>query len=487
MELQLYNTMSRQKEKFEPMNSGEVKMYVCGPTVYDYLHVGNFFGPVLFNMVRNWLEKAHNYKVTYVYNFTDVDDKIINRAIKDGVPASEISEKYIAAFKKDYEALKLRPHTHNPKVTEHMDDIIKFIQGLVDQGKAYELNGDVYFHVPSFEGYGKLSNKNVDELMSGTRVDANDQKKHVADFALWKKAKDGEPSWESSWSAGRPGWHIECSVMNHSILGEQIDIHGGGLDLMFPHHENEVCQSEAFTGKTFARYWMHNNMLEMGSAKMSKSLGNVRTLRNFLEEYNGEIFKYLILSSHYRSIIDFSEQKIDRVIGTLAKFYSSLAHAKKIMGAAKDLAPVPEKFTKVLDEAHKKYEEALNDDFNTPQVVAEFHEVTRMYNQLCRRPGKVTNEMAAIAETYYHWMRSHAEVMALLQEEPTEFLLQLDDMLLRNKNINREDVDTLVKERSEARANKDYAKSDEVRDKLQSMGIALQDSAEGTTWEVEKA
>lgn len=485
MSIQIYNTLTRKKEDFQPLTPGKVKMYVCGPTVYDYLHVGNFFGAILFNMVRNWLEKS-GYEVEYVYNYTDVDDKIIARSLKDGIPANEVSEKYIAEFQKDYQNLKLRPHSKNPRVTEFMDQIVEFIGGLVEKGKAYELNGDVYFHVPSFAEYGKLSNKKLDELVAGHRVDVNDRKKHVADFALWKKAKPGEPSWKSPWSEGRPGWHIECSVMNHAIFGDQIDIHGGGLDLTFPHHENEICQTESFTGKSFAKYWMHNNMLQFGKAKMSKSLGNIRTGRAFMEEYNGEILKMMILSSHYRSVIDFSDQQIDRAISGLARFYSSFCHAKKLMATGAGLAPVPEKFQAAMDKASENYKKALDDDFNTPQVMAENFELMRLYNQMCRMPGKVKPEQVAIAESYYSWIRSHGEVMALFQEEPAEFLQKLDDMLLRKKNLNRDQIDQLVRQRTEARTQKDYAKSDQLRDQLMGMGIALQDTPEGTHWEVEK-
>lgn len=487
MSLQIYNTLSRKKEEFKPLTPGHVKMYVCGPTVYDFLHVGNFFGAIFFNLVRNWLEKAHGYKVDYVYNYTDVDDKIINKALKENIPADEISEKFIAEFQKDFQGLKLKAHTKNPRVTEYMDQIVDFIAELIKKDKAYELKGDVYFHVPSFDGYGKLSNKNVDELITGSRVDVNDQKKHVADFALWKKAKDGEPSWKSPWGQGRPGWHIECSVMNYCIHGEQIDIHGGGLDLTFPHHENEICQTEAYTGKTFANYWMHNNMLQMGHAKMSKSLGNILTGRAFITEYNGEILKYLILSSHYRSIIDFSEKQIDRAISSLGRFYSSLVHAKSLIDQGAGLAPVPDKFQKAMDKATDAITKSLDDDFNTPQMVAELFELMRLYNQMCRTAGKVKPEQVAIAEAYYHWFRAATEVTALFQENPEEFLIQLDNMLLGKKSIERKTVDDLVQQRSQARLDKNYALSDELRDKLVAMGIAIKDSAEGTSWEVDKS
>lgn len=485
MSIRIYNTMKRTKEDFVPIEEGKVRMYVCGPTVYDLLHIGNFVGPIFFNLVRNWLEKR-GFDVTYVYNYTDVDDKIINRSIEDKVPASEISEKYIKEFEKDFNSLGLRPHTKNPKVTDHMKDIIDFIDDLVKKEKAYVVDGDVYFQVESFKEYGKLTNKNLDDLLTGTRVDVSEAKKHVADFALWKKAKDGEPSWESPWGNGRPGWHIECSAMNHAIFGEEIDIHGGGMDLMFPHHENEIAQSEAKSGKCFAKYWMHNNMLEFGNTKMSKSLGNVKTCRGFVEEFTAEVLKFMILSSHYRSIIDFSQKQIDRSINNLSRFYSALAHAAELKGQG-GLAPVPEAFEKQLHHSDHKIEEALDDDFTMPEVMAEFYEVMKLYNKLCRKPGKPKPEQIAVAETFYAWLRSKGEMMALFQQEPREFLRTLDDILLAKKDVKRADVDQLVADRSKARDAKDWAKSDELRDKLVALGISLQDSAEGTHWEVDKA
>ena len=485
MSIQIYNTLSGNKEKFESLEPGKVRMYVCGPTVYDYLHVGNFVGAVFFNLVRNWLEKR-DYDVTYVYNYTDVDDKIINRANKEGEDPKAIAEKYIAEFEKDYGALGLKPHTKNPRVTEHMGHIIEFIKGLVDKDMAYVLDKDVYYNVQGFESYGKLSNKNLDELAAGYRVEIDDRKKHVSDFALWKSAKEGEPFWESPWGNGRPGWHIECSAMNHAIFGDQIDIHGGGLDLVFPHHENEIAQSEGLTGKCFAKYWMHNNMLQFGNVKMSKSLGNIRTGRSFMDEYTPEVLKFLVLSSHYRSPIDFSQKQIDRAISNVARFYSSLSHAESLIAGDGALAPVPEKFEQALAKANQGIEKALDDDFNSSMAMAEFYEVMKFYNQLCRKPGKVTDEQKAVAEAYSAWLKTKGEFMALFQESPSEFLKELDDILLLRKKIERAKVDELVAQRTQARADKDYAKSDALRDELVSLGISLQDGAAGTTWEVDK-
>lgn len=484
-DLYIYNTMTRKKELFTPLKAGEVKMYVCGPTVYDFLHVGNFFGAIFFNLVRNWLEKK-GYKVTFVYNYTDIDDKIINRAQKENVTSAEISEKYIAEFEKDFSRLGLKKHTHNPRVTEYVKQIVAFVQDLIDKKKAYVVGGDVYFDVVAFGSYGRLSNKNIEDLVAGTRVDINEQKRHVVDFALWKESKPGEPAWDSPWGPGRPGWHIECSCMAHSILGETIDIHGGGLDLIFPHHENEIAQSEARSGKKFVRYWMHNNMLVFSNQKMSKSLGNVRSGRSFIEEYNGEVLKFMILSSHYRSNVDFSQAQIERAIGNLARFYSSLAYCKKLNAQGLPLVPVPTVFQEVIEKADEKIVAGFDDDFNTPEIMAAFYEVMRVFNNICRVPGKVKPEQQAVAEVYSSWLCKHGELMALFQEEPVGFLNTLDDMILRRRGLTREKIQELVSERSKARADKQYARSDELRAELSKMGILVQDSPESTVWEVDK-
>lgn len=484
MGIVIHNSQSNKKEEFVPLNAGEVKMYVCGPTVYDFLHVGNFRGAIFFNLVRNWFE-YRGYQVTFVYNYTDVDDKIINRAKADGVDSHQISEKYIVEFEKDFNSLGLKKHSHNPKVTEFMNEIIELNKKLIANGKAYEMEGDVYFDVHNFPEYGKLSHKNIEDLESGVRIDVDARKKHAADFALWKKAKEGEPFWDSPWGKGRPGWHIECSAMAGSLLGEQIDIHGGGLDLIFPHHENEVAQSEGAHGKQFAKYWMHNNMLNFGSQKMSKSLGNVRSARDFMKEYHPEIFKYLMLSAHYRSIIDFSPQQIEHVISGLARIYSALYLADSAAKAPAD-ATTPADFQKVLDEATKGVETSLDDDFNTAEAMARLFEVVRTFNTLVRTPGPVTMKKAAVAKAFLQWTSWLGNLMSLFGEPPGAFLRFLDDMLLKRKNLERANVDQLVAARGQARANKDFAKADELRKQLLEMGIAVQDTPSGSEWEVAK-
>ena len=481
MAITIHNSQTNKKEEFVPLVPGEVKMYVCGPTVYDFLHVGNFRGAIFFNLVRNWLEHR-GYKVTFVYNYTDVDDKIINRAKADGVPSEQISEKYIAEFEKDFNGLGLKKHTHNPKVTQYMDEIIALNEKLIANGKAYVVEGDVYFDVHAFPEYGKLSHKNIEDLESGVRIEVDSRKQHAADFALWKSAKEGEPFWESPWGKGRPGWHIECSAMAGALLGEQIDIHGGGLDLIFPHHENEVAQSEGAHGKQFAKYWMHNNMLNFGTQKMSKSLGNVRSARSFMQEYHPELFKYLMLSAHYRSVLDFSPQQIEHVVSGLARIYSALALAVTVSGEG---PPVPE-FDKALQEATAGVESSLDDDFNTAEAMARLFEVVRLFNTLVRTPGPVTPKKSAVAKAFLRWTSWLGNLMSLFGEPPGDFLRFLDDMLLKRKNLERAHIDDLVRVRSEARAAKDFAKSDELRKQLAEMGIAVADTPSGSEWEVAK-
>lgn len=485
--LQIYNTMTQKKEPFVPVKAGEVKMYVCGPTVYGLLHVGNFRGPVFFNLVRNWLERQ-GYRVEYAYNFTDVDDKIINRAKEEGVDSSEISERYIGEFKKDFGALKLKPHTYNPKVTETMGPILELVQDLINRDKAYVADGEVLYAVRQFQDYGKLSHKNIDDLQAGARVEVDKKKRDPMDFALWKPAKPGEPKWQAPWSEGRPGWHIECSAMIRSIFGDTIDIHGGGSDLVFPHHENEIAQSEGASGQPFVRYWMHNNMLTFGEKKMSKSLGNIMTVREFLENYNGEILKFMLLQAHYRSLSEFSDKTIHLAIAALARIYSALNLAEKTIaaGAGVTAGQVTKNFAAALKEADEAVASALNDDFNTPEVFAAIFNLVRAFNTQIRMGQKVTPEVLATAQAFQAWVHDKGSMMSLFQEPPAEYLRLLDDMLLEQKGLERAKIDELVQARSEVRAAKDFKKSDELRDQLVQMGIALQDTPQGTLWEVAK-
>ena len=483
--MKIYDSKAREKREFVPIEEGKVKMYLCGPTVYDFLHVGNFRGVIFFNTVRNWLE-TKGYEVTYVYNYTDVDDKIINRAKEENKSAVDVANTYIAEFEKDFSQLKLKSHSANPRVTDHIENIIEFIKKLVDKKHAYSVNGDVYFDVLSYEKYGHLSGKNLDDLESGYRIEVNKDKKHSSDFALWKSAKGEEVSWDSPWGEGRPGWHIECSVMATALLGDTIDIHGGGLDLIFPHHENEIAQSEACTGHTFANFWMHNNMLEFGNQKMSKSLGNIRTGRSFLEEYNAEILKFIMLNVHYRSTIDFSGDQILRAAKSLAKFYSAFNLASQLIAKEAPLVPVPKDFQDALNDAEKGFAHAMDEDFSTAGAIARMFELLRLFNNKVN-VTKFAPEHKAVAEVFLGFVKSKGVLLSLFQESAPEFLKELDDILLKQKSLSRVEVDSLVNQRIEARNNKDWAKADELRDKIKDLGIIVKDSAEGTAWEVDKS
>lgn len=483
MGLKIYNTESRKLEVFEPLQPGKVKIYVCGPTVYNYLHVGNFRGVVFFNLVRHWLEEL-DFKVEYALNFTDVDDKIIDSANQQGVKPEDLAEKYILEYKKDFASLGLRPHDYNPKVTESMDEIRVIVAKLIENKMAYVADGDVLFSIENFPSYGKLSGRHVEDLQAGARVEIDQKKKSPLDFALWKGAKPGEPSWPSPWGPGRPGWHIECSAMVEKIFGDQIDIHGGGTDLIFPHHENEIAQSEGCTGKHFVKYWMHWNMLNFGNQKMSKSLGNFVTMREFLERYNAEIYKWMILSVHYRSPSDFSDEAVDRAVSNLARIYSAMAVAESLLNGQK--ATPDAGFEKITQEAWAKVHESLNDDFGTPNAVASLFEVVRQFNNQVKRGIKPNPAVLGKAQSFLDFTRRFGKFMAMFQEPAHDFLLKLDNMLLQKMNIQRADVDAIVADRSEARARKDFAKSDEFRNKLTEMGISVSDTPEGSFWEVAK-
>ncbi len=487
-ELKIYNSLTRTKEVFHPLVQKRVSLYVCGPTVYDFLHVGNFRGPVFFNLVRSWFEVL-GYQVTSALNFTDVDDKIIERAKKMEISSQNLASKYIEEYKKDFASLGLRPETLNPKVTETMAEIISFIKDLITKGKAYEQGGDVLFSIQDFPEYGKLSGRKTDDLLSGVRNDVAENKKNPLDFALWKKAKPGEPSWDSPWGPGRPGWHIECSAMISKHFGEQIDIHGGGLDLLFPHHENEVAQTESLTGKRFANFWMHWNMLNLTGAKMSKSLGNIVSLREFLQVNHPEIYKWMILSVHYRSVLDFGEDSLLRAVQGLGRVYSALALAGDYLpttAATTTSKTVDSAFQKNCDLNWQKISESLNDDFNTPEAFAAMYDVIRTFNGQIKRGLTSTPVIVEKARVFREFILKFGSLLSLFQEEPREFLKTLDDRLLAKMNLERAAVQVLVDERALARLQKDFAKSDLLRAKLTELGISVSDTAQGSFWEVSK-
>lgn len=487
MPLKIYDTFQKKKLNFTPLKAPKVKVYCCGPTVYDYLHIGNFRGAVFFNLVRNWLEFL-GYQVDFIYNFTDIDDKILNRAQKEQVHPRDISEKYIQEFKKDFEALQLKPHTHQPKATETIKEIINLIQKIIKAGKAYEVDGDVFYSVTSFDSYGHLSGHQVEDLLSGVRVEVNDKKKQPLDFSLWKKSKPEEGwSWDSPWGKGRPGWHIECTAMIHKFLGQEIDIHGGGSDLIFPHHENERAQSEACYAKKYVRYWMHNNMIVSSGDKMSKSLGNIMTMRSFLKDYPGEVFKYLILSAHYRSEAQFSKKTIYQSIVSLSRLYSYFLKAHQLVSSVSQEAEELVEFKDFLKKEEEAITDAFNDDFATPKVFSCFFSVLNFVKNYFQDQKISPSKRKWCAQEFLAFFKKYGEILSLFQEEPKGFLKNLDDYFLKQKNLSRSEIDQLVQERSLARSQKDFKSSDQIRQNLEDKGIEVQDTPEGTIWEVNKA
>ena len=464
----IYNSFTKKKEVFKSLKPAEVKMYCCGPTVYDFLHIGNFRGAVFFNFLKNWLEHK-GYKVLYAYNFTDVDDKILARAKKENTNMKEVSEKYIKEFQKDFHALKLKKHDFNPRASAFIPNMIKLIQKLVNKGNAYKVkSGDVFFAIKSFASYGALSGRRPEELISGARVEPHPEKKDPADFALWRACPKEEPGWESPWGWGRPGWHIECTVMIFSLFGENIDIHGGGSDLLFPHHENEKAQAESSSSqKTFAKYWVHNNMFTLGGEKMAKSTGNLKIMRSFLKDYNGEIFKYIVLSSHYRSLTEVSEKKIVNSVEALDRIYTFL---KKSLKPSKEIPPD-------IKQAEEQIETALNDDLNTPQAFAVLFTLIRKCNE---------KHDPAYAGAVKKLIQKYGSILNLFQEPPAEFLKQLEEIFIKKQNINRQLVEELMKKRSLARKKKDFKTADVIKKQLLSMKVEVQDSPSGSTWTVQK-
>ena len=463
----VYNTLTNKKEQFSPLEEGKVKMYVCGPTVYNLIHIGNARPMIVFDTVRRYLEYK-GYEVTYVSNFTDIDDKIIKEAVKEGVPASAVSERYIKECKKDMTAMNVRPATKHPLATEEIDGMLEMIRTLINNGNAYTAkDGTVYFRTRSFKDYGKLSHKNLDELRSGHRelkVSGANQKEDPLDFVLWKPKKEGEPYWDSEWCEGRPGWHIECSVMSKRYLGDEIDIHAGGEDLIFPHHENEIAQSEAANKKPFAKYWMHNAFLNINNKKMSKSLGNFFTVRDISEKYDLQILRFFMLSAHYRSPLNFSEELMESAKNGLERIITAvdnLSRTAKGAAAEKISEEEKEKLSKIKEYADK-FEAAMDDDFNTADAIAAIFEAVKFAN--IEITEKSSREFAKdILET----ILTETDILGLTVE--------------RKEESNAE-IDALIKERQEARKTKNFARADEIRDILKEKGIALEDTKDGVKW-----
>ena len=460
--MKIYNTLTRRKEEFKPITEGEVKIYACGPTVYNFIHIGNARPICVFDVLRRYFE-YRGYKVTFVQNFTDIDDKIIKRANEENSTFTQVSEKYIEEFWKDANGLNFRPATVHPKATENIDKIIEIVQGLIDNGHAYEVDGDVYFSPKTFDEYGKLSHQPLEELEAGARIMVGDIKNDPMDFALWKSAKPGEPYWDSPWGKGRPGWHIECSAMVCRYLGENIDIHCGGQDLIFPHHENEIAQSECFTGKPFANYWMHNGYINVDNVKMSKSLGNFFTVRDVAEKYGYEPIRYLMISSSYRSPINYSVDIIEQCKASLSRLYNcrdSLDFEIKNARNGELSADIKEQ----LDKRTAQFIEAMDDDLNTADGIAAVFELVRDINTLVIGKGG-SKETAEYAAKVFDELTG---VLGLVYNRNTETL--------------DSDIDAMIEARTKARKEKNWAEADRIRDELKAMGVVLEDTAQGVKW-----
>ncbi|WP_134702157.1 cysteine--tRNA ligase [Ammoniphilus sp. YIM 78166] len=461
MSIQLYNSLSKKKEMFEPMEPGKVKMYVCGPTVYNYIHIGNARPAIVFDVIRNYLT-YRGYEVTFIQNFTDVDDKLIRKAEETGQTVLEVADQFIAAFQEDVQALGVKKAHIHPRVSDHIEEIIEFVQQLIAKGYAYESGGDVYFRTEKFKQYGKLSHQNIEELQSGARIAINEQKDNPLDFALWKSAKPGEISWPSPWGEGRPGWHIECSAMSMKYLGESFDIHGGGHDLIFPHHENEIAQTECLTGKPMAKYWMHNGYINIDNEKMSKSLGNFVLVKDLRQQVAPHIIRFFMLSAHYRNPINFNEELLDQAKNGWDRIVTAVSNLQHRKQAA--TAEGHEEAAK-QEQYRKKFQEAMDHDFNTADAIAIVFEWVRESNQYLRQ-GKVSPEGIQV---YLDLLHEFGEVLGLPFVEDSQDLLD-------------EQVDALIVERTEARKNRNFARADEIRDLLLEQGIILEDTPQGIRW-----
>jgi len=470
--MQIYNSLNRRKEEFAPLQPGKVGLYACGVTVYDLCHIGHARSLVVFDVIFRYL-KYRGLDVTFVRNFTDIDDKIINRSNERGITWKELADKYIDEFYVDMDRLGLLRPTIEPRATEHIDEIIALVRRLEEKGLAYEVDGDVYYRLQKFKGYGKLSGKNVDDLLSGARVEVDDRKESPLDFALWKKSKPNEPSWPSPWGEGRPGWHIECSAMSQKYLGETFDIHGGGKDLIFPHHENEIAQSEGATGKPLARYWIHNGFVNIDQEKMSKSLGNFLTIRELLEEVHPEVLRFFVISSHYRSPIDFSRENVAAAAAGLERLYQVLERLDEVADGAVpgDAGGLEERLTAWRED----FIQAMDDDFNSAAAVAVLFEAAKESNRWLDEARAQAASAARIAEL----LRELGGVLGLFAVAPAEFLQGAGGA----GELSEAEIEALIAERSAARAAKDWAAADRVRDQLAAAGIILKDSPDGTRWQ----
>ena len=462
--MKVYNTLTRQKEEFNPITPGAVKMYVCGPTVYNFFHIGNGRTFIVFDTIRRYFE-YRGYKVDFIQNFTDIDDKMINKANDEGITVKELGDIYIKEYYQDADALKIERATVNPRATEYIDDIIKFVQELIDAGFAYEVDGDVYYSTKKFEGYGKLIGQKLEDLQSGARISVDERKNDPMDFAVWKAQKANEPGWESPWGVGRPGWHIECSCMAKKILGDTIDIHAGGMDLKFPHHENEIAQSEALTGKSFANYWMHAAFVNVDNKKMSKSLNNFFTAREILEEYDSDAIRFLMLSGHYRIQINFTKELLDSAKSSIERLYNGINNLENLKNEVnrKEMNEEEKSYLKSLDKYRDRFIEKMDDDFNTADAISVLFDLTKDINNSVNIDSSI--ELCEKSEAL---IRELGKPLGILQNK-------------FKKDLETE-IQELIDKRQEARKNKDFALADKIRDELKSRDIVLEDTPQGVRW-----
>lgn len=466
--MKLYNTLTRKKEEFIPITPGEVKMYVCGPTVYNFFHIGNGRTFIVFDTIRRYLE-YRGYKVKFVQNFTDIDDKMINKANEEGTTVKDIGDKYISEYYTDADALNIERATVNPRATEFIDDIIDFVSKLIEKGYAYEVDGDVYFNTKKFEEYGKLSGQSLEDLQMGasnrTSSAADERKKDPMDFAIWKAQKPGEPAWDCPWGKGRPGWHIECSCMAKKLLGETIDIHAGGMDLAFPHHENEVAQSEALTGKTFANYWLHSAYVNVNNQKMSKSLNNFFTARDILKEYDADVIRFFMMSAHYRIQINFSKELLDSAKASMDRLYNAVSNLENLIGevSKEEMNEEEKSYLDSLDKYREKYIQKMDDDFNTADALTVLFELSKDINT-----NITVNSSKELATKALELMRELGGPLGILQKS--------------TKGDLESEIEELIEQRQNARKNRDFALADKIRDDLKARGIVLEDTPQRVRW-----
>jgi cysteinyl-tRNA synthetase len=493
MSLRFYNTLTKKKEEFKPVAEGKVGIYACGITAYDVCHVGHARSAIVFDIITRYFQ-YRGYHVTFVKNFTDVDDKIIVKANAEGKTIFEISRRYMREHDEDMDALGVARPTIAPKATEYIDGMIELIRVLLDKGLAYVVDGDVYYEVDNFQGYGKLSGRSLEDMMAGARVDVSEKKKNPLDFALWKASKEGEPWWESPWGRGRPGWHIECSIMSQHFLGDTFDIHGGGEDLIFPHHENEIAQSEGATGKPLANYWIHNGFVRINSEKMSKSLGNIFTIKDILTHYHPEVLRFFMLQSHYKSPVDFSDVALAEARTGMDRFYATLKAIKESLTGCDDsfrmtIDEVSGKNRELADRLMSlpdKFKDAMDDDFATPKAIGHIFDAVRLVNgYLGDKAFTVNSEACFILNLAQENLREVGRVLGLFLEDPDQYFTQDRDKEARKRGLDVGEIDGLIEARRAARQARDWKRADEIRQILAEKQIIIQDSPAGTTWKIE--